>query len=97
MPHVEIKYQPERTLTYLGSPSVVRLPDGALLATHDYFGTGCPRNHEGEQGLTSVYRSEDGGASWSNVTHVMNASGATCSCTATRSTCSGRHSSTGRS
>ena len=73
MPHVEIKYQPERTLTYLGSPSVVRLPDGALLATHDYFGTGCPRNHEGEQGLTSVYRSEDGGASWSNVTHVMNA------------------------
>ena len=73
MNEVEIKYQPERTLTYLGSPSVVRLPDGALLATHDYFGTGCPRNHEGEQGLTSVYRSEDGGANWCNVTHVMNA------------------------
>ena len=62
MNHVEIKYQPERTLTYLGSPTVARLPDGALLATHDYFGTGCPRNHEAEQGLTSVYRSEDDGA-----------------------------------
>ena len=73
MSHVEIKYQPERSVTFLGSPSIVRLPDGALLATHDYFGRGCPLNHEAEQGLTSVYRSEDDGASWSNVTHVMNA------------------------
>ena len=73
MNHVEIKYQPERSVTFLGSPSIVRLPDGALLATHDYFGTGCPRNHEAEESLTSVYRSEDAGASWSNVTHVMNA------------------------
>ena len=55
-------------------PHLPRQPQcRALLATHDYFGTGCPRNHEAEQGLTSVYRSEDGGASWSNVTHVMNA------------------------
>ena len=73
MRHVEIKYQPERSVTFLGSPSVVRLPDGALLATHDYFGTGCPRNHEDEESLTSVYRSEDDGATWSNVAHLMNA------------------------
>ena len=46
---------------------------GALLVTHDYFGTGCPRNHEDEESLTSVYRSEDDGATWINVTHVMNA------------------------
>ena len=59
---VEIKYQPERSVTFLGSPSIVRLPDGALLVTHDYFGTGCPRNHEDEESLTSVYRSEDDGA-----------------------------------
>ena len=69
----EVKYQPERTHTYLGSPSLVRLPDGALLATHDYFGVGCPRNHEGEEALTSVYRSEDDGSTWTNVTHLMNA------------------------
>ena len=69
----EVKYQPERTRTYLGSPSLVRLPGGALLATHDYFGVGCPRNHEGEEALTSVYRSEDDGATWTNVTHLMNA------------------------
>ena len=73
MKPVEIKYQPERSVTFLGSPSIVRLPDGALLVTHDHFGPGCPRNHEDEESLTSVHRSEDDGATWSNVTHVMNA------------------------
>ena len=68
----EIKYQPERTRTYLGSPSIVRLPDGALLASHDYFGPGCPRNHEAEESLNSIYRSEDNGATWQNITHIMN-------------------------
>lgn len=69
----EVKYQPERTRTYLGSPSLVCLPDGVLLATHDYFGIGCPRNHEGEEALTSVYRSEDGGTTWHAITHLINA------------------------
>ncbi|MEM6431403.1 MAG: sialidase family protein, partial [Deinococcota bacterium] len=73
MRYWQIKYQPEKTKTYLGSPSILRLPDGVLLATHDYFGRGCPRTHEGEEGLTSVYRSEDNGASWLNITHIMNA------------------------
>ncbi|MBZ0302389.1 MAG: glycoside hydrolase [Anaerolineae bacterium] len=68
----EIKYQPELARSFLGSPSLLRLPDGALLATHDYFGPGCPRNHEDEESLTSVYRSEHDGASWQNVTHLMN-------------------------
>ncbi len=52
----ELRRQDPATLTYLGSPSLVRLPDGTLLATHDYFGPGCPRNHENEAHLTSVYR-----------------------------------------
>ena len=55
MRYTEVKYQPEQSKTFLGSPSLVRLPDGALLATHDYFGPGCPRTHEAEEGLTSVY------------------------------------------
>ena len=67
-----VKYQPERSRAYLGSPSVVRLPDGALIVTHDYYGTGCPRNHEAEESLTSVYRSEDDGSTWVNITHIMN-------------------------
>ena len=69
----EVKYQDSATRTYLGSPSIVRLDNGDLLVTHDYFGTGCPKNHEGEQHLTSVYRSSDDGKTWVNVTHIANA------------------------
>ncbi len=69
----ELRYQDPKTKTYLGSPSLARLDDGDLLATHDYFGPGCPRNHENEEHLTSVYRSRDQGRTWSNVTHVANA------------------------
>ncbi|MFW6162581.1 MAG: sialidase family protein [Planctomycetota bacterium] len=69
----EIKYQDAATRCYLGSPSLVRLPDGRLLATHDYFGPGCPLNHEGEEHLTSVYRSADDGLTWTNLTHVAGA------------------------
>ncbi len=69
----EIKHQDAATQTYLGSPSIVRMPSGDLLATHDYFGKGCPRNHEDEEHLTSVYRSSDEGATWTNVTHIANA------------------------
>ncbi len=68
-----VKYQQSATRTYLGSPSLLRLPGGDLLATHDYFGPGCPRNHEDEEHLTSVYRSRDDGASWENITHIANA------------------------
>ncbi len=67
----QVKYQPERSKAYIGSPSLVRLPDGALLASHDYFGQ--LRTLEGENGLTSIYRSEDNGQTWENITHIINA------------------------
>ena len=69
----EVKFQDARTKTYLGSPSIVRLEDGDLLVTHDYFGPGCPKNHESEEHLTSVYRSSDNGMTWVNLTHIANA------------------------
>ena len=72
-PFNELRCQDPATETYLGSPSIVRLPGGDLLATHDYFGPGCPRNHEQEEHLTSVYRSYDDGRTWANVTHIANA------------------------
>lgn len=71
-PFAVVKYQPERARTFLGSPSIVRLDDGTLVVSHDYFGSGCPRNHEGEESLTSIYRSQDDGATWLPVTHIMN-------------------------
>lgn len=67
----EIKFQDAATKAYLGSPSILRLADGALVATHDYFGAGAPRTMEHEWGLASVYRSEDDGKSWTEVNHIM--------------------------
>lgn len=69
----ELRFQDPGTKTYLGSPSLVRAPDGAWVASHDYFGPGCPRNHENEESLTSIYRSEDDGSSWKSITHLTNA------------------------
>jgi hypothetical protein len=75
----ELRYQDPRTKTYLGSPSITRLPTeqngerGALVASHDYFGKGCPHNLEDEECLTSIYRSEDNGLTWQNITHVVGA------------------------
>lgn len=66
----ELRYQDARTKAYLGSPSITRAPDGAFVATHDYFGPGCPMSLEHEECLTSVYRSEDDGATWRNITHI---------------------------
>ena len=69
----EVKFQDAATKCYLGSPSLVRLPDGRLLASHDYFGPGCPLNHEREEHLSSIYRSTDDGRTWANVTHIAGA------------------------
>jgi hypothetical protein len=70
MRYVEVKYQPERSRACLGSPSLVKLDDGELVATHDYWGI---YTLEGDCGLSSVYRSEDEGATWENVTHIIGA------------------------
>ena len=43
---------------YLCSPSLVRLPDGGLLASMDVFEGGAP------QDLSLIYRSDDDGKTW---------------------------------
>ena len=43
---------------YLCSPSLLRLPDGALLASMDLYAGGTPQN------LTLIFRSDDDGATW---------------------------------
>lgn len=65
----EIRYQPEKSQIYLGSPSIVRAPDNALIAYHDYFGK--LDNHK--VCLSEIYRSEDEGETWENVYHVIGA------------------------
>lgn len=43
---------------YLCSPSLLRLPSGALLASMDVYASAMPQN------LTLIFRSEDDGATW---------------------------------
>ena len=69
----QLRYQDARTKTYLGCPSIVRLPNGDLLGSHDYFGPGAPGTANGQSNLTSIYRSGDDGETWQNVTHVSGA------------------------
>lgn len=57
-PGVIIAHSPASTRQYIGSPSLVRLPSGELIASHDLFGPGCGSNQ------TRVYASSDGGKSW---------------------------------
>ena len=47
------------------SPSIVMLPGGAILVSHDVFWGGAGQN------LTMIFRSDDGGASFSFVTAVF--------------------------
>lgn len=49
----------------LCSPSLVRLPSGALLASMDLYAPARPQN------LTLIFRSDDGGATWRYVTDLF--------------------------
>lgn len=50
---------------YLCSPSLVRHPDGYLLASMDLFEGGAPQN------LTLIYRSDDDGETWHYVSELF--------------------------
>ena len=50
--------------SYLGSPFLLRHPDGYMLATMDLFGEDRPLN------MTIVFRSDDDGASWHYVSDI---------------------------
>lgn len=51
---------PEKSQIYLGSPSVLRLSSGTLLATHDWFGAGTSSTHS-----AIAFQSFDNGQTWS--------------------------------
>ncbi len=50
---------------YTCSPSIVRLPGGGLLASHDVFAGAAPQN------LTLLFRSDDDGVTWRYVTQLF--------------------------
>ena len=62
----EVAYHDEPSKIYLGSPSIVRLSSGRLVASHDFFGPGYrnqPRN-------VSVYVSDDQGETWTFTSYI---------------------------
>ena len=64
----EVAYHDEPSQIYLGSPSIVRLSSGRLVASHDFFGAGYslkPRN-------VSIYVSDDNAQSWSFLSYIKN-------------------------
>ncbi len=71
MQFTEVKYQPERTMQFLGSPALVRTKDGALLASFDYFDADWEKNLDPR--LTDIYRSEDDGMTWYQVCSLIGA------------------------
>ena len=58
VPGVVIDYNPAKTRTYIGSPSIAILPNGDYVASHDFFGPGSSNNS------SVVFGSSDHGAHW---------------------------------
>lgn len=68
-PGVVIHNSPAVSHRYVGSPSIVILPDGTYIASHDYFGKKLPD--------TFVYRSSDRGSSWTRIARLKSLTWAT--------------------
>jgi hypothetical protein len=60
-PGITIDHQDPASRQYIGSPSILKLPGGDLLATHDLFGPGSGQRTSAE---TRVFVSRDQGRTW---------------------------------
>ncbi|MDR3708306.1 MAG: sialidase family protein [Capsulimonadaceae bacterium] len=60
-PGVVVAHSPKETAAYLGSPSIVIMPDGSYIASHDLFGPGTTRDE------ARIYRSNDRGITWTMI------------------------------
>jgi beta-glucanase (GH16 family) len=64
IPGIVIDHSPKSTGRYVGSPSLVELPNGNYIASHDWFGPGTPFNQ------TVVFESTDRGRSWRQISSL---------------------------
>jgi hypothetical protein len=67
---VTISHVPSNKELYIGSPAIVKLGNGCLVAAHDYFG---PQSTEQIQGVTEVFASGDGGVTWVHISRLPGA------------------------
>ncbi len=70
VPASVIAHSPAASGRYIGSPSIARLPDGSLVASHDFFG---PRSNEYAMATSRVYRSTTSGRSWRPASEILGA------------------------
>jgi len=67
VPGVVIDHQPAASGKYVGSPSIVILPGGDYVASHDVFG---PKSSYRERAVTRVFRSTDRGKTWEHLSDI---------------------------
>ncbi len=67
VPGVVINHSPASSGRYVGSPSIVVLPDGAYLASHDFFGPNA--DHE-TCPASVVFSSADRGKTWRKIADI---------------------------
>lgn len=60
-------YEPSTSQRYIGSPSLVILPNGDYVAAHDFFG---PESSEWQQAATRIYSSNNKGKTWRFLTEI---------------------------
>lgn len=70
VPGTVIDYSPAASGLYIGSPSIVILPNGDYVASHDEFG---PKSTEHQEAVSQVFRSHDRGLTWKKVSTIHGA------------------------
>jgi hypothetical protein len=63
VPGVVVNHSPKSSGKYVGSPSIVILPNGDYVASHDLFG---PNSNQGSSPTSKIFRSTDRGQTWSH-------------------------------
>ncbi len=63
-------YEPSSSQRYIGSPSLVTLPNGDYVASHDFFG---PKSSEWQQATSRIYTSNNKGKTWRYLTEIHGA------------------------
>lgn len=66
-PGAVIDHESRAAGRYIGSPSLVILPNGDYVSSHDFFG---PNSRQSVSGVTRVFLSRDRGASWNQVAEL---------------------------
>lgn len=67
VPGVVIDHIPASKNIYIGSPSIVILPDSTYIASHDEFG---PKSQYHGRAITKIFQSTDRGATWSPISTI---------------------------